>query len=824
MKNNVKKTPPVQAIKHRALKPGLTMMLVVASLIAFSAQPVLAAKHAAKVIYSFGDVKADSKSGSRGLKKGDMVYSGETVSTIRGRAQIKFTDGGFASLQPNTDYEINEYKFEGKADGKERSFLNLLKGSVRLVTGVIGKANRKNFRIRTAVATIGIRGTQGTLTHDPSTNITTLQGHGGEWDLESGSFSGPVPEGQSFSCDGVSCATIAGTRTRSEVSRGTGRRGKRQAYQQGNQSAADGRNCDLGGACDELTVKINQHGSFAGTVDDGEGELAGTDFLEGLGVVSLGDKPVAFVSDGKTDGENVINIVATDLDAVRQAIAAVGDQIDDESADSSESADSDFATNANAFLDGIDPELAAQVAADPATAVESETMQTDEGVYIGRLHQGNIFVGAYNVDTSEMQQRVDTLDNFKSFHFVYGEAPESIAFGGIGIYSLTAVTSPTAVDGSMIGTGPTAGSLTWNFLSGDGTIALQDIVFDGMNFSIAGSIGPADAGDRLNSSVNSIFTENSVSATYLSGGMLMSAGVTLDGIFVGENGDSAPLGAGLTYAVDYLYPFVGAAAFGLTSTAAITTTTTIKYAFNRTDMGMSFPSSLSNGDDQFAMGTPLSAFTTTFGDSFNQGGASILESGSDPAAGVAWARFTSGYTFTSGAVAVSDQLLNFHAIKTDYTTPDAVIASTTGTASFELQGATSPTIIRDIGSSTYVEAAGTLNVATFSANFTTGSMTSIVYQGGFPALSSASFNLATSGPIPINSGSAPLVGTFTDAGGAGTIGCMGGCALSGGVVNYGFASSIPGGPPVGIISSFNSGGSGSNAFEISGTAYSTPAM
>ena len=58
-----------------------------------------AAAHAAKMVYAFGQVQATDDSGKdRRLRKGDKVFPGETVATVRGRAQIRFTDGGFASL------------------------------------------------------------------------------------------------------------------------------------------------------------------------------------------------------------------------------------------------------------------------------------------------------------------------------------------------------------------------------------------------------------------------------------------------------------------------------------------------------------------------------------------------------------------------------------------------------------------------------------------------------------------------------------------------------------------------------------------------------
>ena len=825
MKNNSTKIQPKLMSNYQFWKPRLVALVATTLVLVFAAQPVLAAKHAAKVIYSFGDVKADSKSGSRGLKKGDMVYSGETVSTLRGRAQIKFTDGGFASLQPNTDYEINEYKFEGKADGKERSFLSLLKGSVRLVTGVIGKANRKNFRIRTAVATIGIRGTQGTLSHDPSTNVTVLKGHGGEWTLDSGSFFGPVPAGQSYSCNGVSCSSIAGTRTRAEVSRGSGKRSqKKQAYQQGNQTDDDGRNCDLGGGCAALTVEVEQHGSFAGE-DGEEGLTAGTDFLEGLGVVSLGDKPVAFVSDGKTDGDYTINIIATDISAVEQAIAGVNDG----EGDADDSGNS-FLDEATEFLAELDEGLLAQLESNPASVAEEDFTTTDEGVTLGRIWQGNVYVASKNLATGEFDERIDTLRNFQSLHFVYGDDIQDLTFEGVGYYALTAATFPTAVDGSMIGTMPTSGFLSWDFLTGTGDVMLSGIVFDGMDFTISGSIGKADIGDRANPSINSVFTEVDVNATYLSGGLSMTAPAVVDGNFFTENGDSAPQAAGLTYGVDYLYPFVGAAAFGLGEApeivteeepVVIVTDTTIKYALNHLDTMFppGTPGSYSNGDDQFPMGTPLNNFSAANGDTFSEAGSTIAESGNN--GGVSWARFSGPYSFTAPGAVLGNQLEDFHAIKTDYTATDAVITSTTGTVLFDQFNGTSPTLLFDSGggSGPYNQALGSLTKAEFSANFTTGTMDSIDIRGDFPTLGPGSFTLLA-GPSPFSAGFASATGDFTDDG---TTGCMATCTgVLSGNINYGFVSDMPEGPITGVISSYNAGGTGSTAFDISGVVHSTP--
>ena len=93
------------------------------------------------------------------FQKGDIIASGDAVVTGKGRAQLKLTDGGFVALDPNTEYVIEDYRFDQASSDSGRSFFNLVRGGVRFVTGAIGKVKRKNWRMRTAVATIGIQGT-----------------------------------------------------------------------------------------------------------------------------------------------------------------------------------------------------------------------------------------------------------------------------------------------------------------------------------------------------------------------------------------------------------------------------------------------------------------------------------------------------------------------------------------------------------------------------------------------------------------------------------------------------------------------------------------
>jgi hypothetical protein len=133
-------------------------------------------------------VKADGT--QKLLKKGDPLEQGDTVATHGGRAQLHFSDGAFVSLQPDTVFRIDEYRFEGKADGSERGFFTLLKGGLRTITGLVGRTNRGNYQVTTQVATIGIRGTEYQLQHANSIN-------------------GSVGEGEIRVCNGAGCLGVA---------------------------------------------------------------------------------------------------------------------------------------------------------------------------------------------------------------------------------------------------------------------------------------------------------------------------------------------------------------------------------------------------------------------------------------------------------------------------------------------------------------------------------------------------------------------------------------------------------------------------------------
>lgn len=108
-----------------------------------------------------GNVQLTNAAGqTRILQKGDVVHESDTLTTAKGAsAQIKMRDGGMIAIRPDSKLKFDSFVFNGVEDGNERSFFSLLRGGFRAITGMIGKTNKNNYRITTAAATIGVRGT-----------------------------------------------------------------------------------------------------------------------------------------------------------------------------------------------------------------------------------------------------------------------------------------------------------------------------------------------------------------------------------------------------------------------------------------------------------------------------------------------------------------------------------------------------------------------------------------------------------------------------------------------------------------------------------------
>lgn len=121
---------------------------------------------AAEVIASEGQTTLVRGSSFQSPVRRDVpVRAGDRIRTgADGTVQLRFTDGALMSIQPGSDFRIEAYAYDAAT---QRGFFELLAGSVRAVSGRIGKRDRDDWRLRTPTATLGIRGTEFTVTETP---------------------------------------------------------------------------------------------------------------------------------------------------------------------------------------------------------------------------------------------------------------------------------------------------------------------------------------------------------------------------------------------------------------------------------------------------------------------------------------------------------------------------------------------------------------------------------------------------------------------------------------------------------------------------------
>lgn len=88
----------------------------------------------------------------------DRIQSGDTITTdARSEALVKMADNSTVLLRPNTQFQFTDFKFEQKPT--DTSIVSILRGTARLVSGLIGNRSPSQVAVRASTATIGIRGT-----------------------------------------------------------------------------------------------------------------------------------------------------------------------------------------------------------------------------------------------------------------------------------------------------------------------------------------------------------------------------------------------------------------------------------------------------------------------------------------------------------------------------------------------------------------------------------------------------------------------------------------------------------------------------------------
>ena len=120
----------------------------------------MAETEAGKTMIARGTVEAVSSEdqSSRKLRRRSPIFGTDTVATgDNAKAQLRMRDGGMIALKENSELFISDYNFSAE-NGRGNVVMELVKGGLRSVTGSI-KAESGDYKLKTPVGSIGIRGT-----------------------------------------------------------------------------------------------------------------------------------------------------------------------------------------------------------------------------------------------------------------------------------------------------------------------------------------------------------------------------------------------------------------------------------------------------------------------------------------------------------------------------------------------------------------------------------------------------------------------------------------------------------------------------------------
>ncbi len=127
-----------------------------------------------------GSVIAVNQRVSRKLANGYPVYLGDKVITGEsGKVRLRMIDDAILDLRCYSIMVIEAYAI---TSSKRTSVLNLLQGSLKKITGKIGKLSNDIYKMKTPVAHIGVRGTEYAL------RVYQSKGCGGTVDTDNGLY------------------------------------------------------------------------------------------------------------------------------------------------------------------------------------------------------------------------------------------------------------------------------------------------------------------------------------------------------------------------------------------------------------------------------------------------------------------------------------------------------------------------------------------------------------------------------------------------------------------------------------------------------------
>ena len=125
--------------------------------------PTAATQGVSPRIGTFKQVQGDAWIGAdaarRAAQPGVGVGLADRLSTgPQGAATLTLKDGTVITMGPDTVMDLRQFQFDSTTQ-QGNFLLDLLRGSVRVVTGLLAKVNPELFKVQTPTSVVGVRGT-----------------------------------------------------------------------------------------------------------------------------------------------------------------------------------------------------------------------------------------------------------------------------------------------------------------------------------------------------------------------------------------------------------------------------------------------------------------------------------------------------------------------------------------------------------------------------------------------------------------------------------------------------------------------------------------
>lgn len=137
--------------------------------------------HVGKVLQLVGSVHLHRQTQILVPTQGMELCQGDSFSTdANSIARLRLSDGTLITIGKNSEFAIREFHLYTDKDKPNIALFDLVRGAFRSISGLITQRAHR-FEVRTAVATIGVRGTDfwgGFGLTEKGLDVIMLDGHG----------------------------------------------------------------------------------------------------------------------------------------------------------------------------------------------------------------------------------------------------------------------------------------------------------------------------------------------------------------------------------------------------------------------------------------------------------------------------------------------------------------------------------------------------------------------------------------------------------------------------------------------------------------------